>query len=83
MRLRENLLKISTRTAIGDAGDECAVDGDGGGLEIGFNNKYLMDALKRRRPTRSVWSSPTGVSPVSFCRTTTVRTSSIWCCPCG
>ena len=35
-----NLLKISTKTAIGDAYDECPLSGDGGGLEIGFNNKY-------------------------------------------
>ena len=41
-----NLLKISTKTAIGDAYDECPLSGDGGGLEIGFNNKYMMDALK-------------------------------------
>ena len=41
-----NLLKISTKTAIGDAYDECPLSGDGGGLEIGFNNKYLMDALE-------------------------------------
>ena len=34
-----NLLKISTKTAIGDAYDECPLSGDGGGLEIGFNNK--------------------------------------------
>ena len=47
-----NLLKISTKTAIGDAYDECPLSGDGGGLEIGFNNKYLMDA----RRTRCGWS---------------------------
>lgn len=29
-----NLLKISTKTAIGDAYDECPLSGDGGGLEI-------------------------------------------------
>ena len=34
-----NLLKISTKTAIGDAYDECPLSGDGGGLEIGFHNK--------------------------------------------
>ena len=34
-----NLLKISTKTAIGDASDECPLSGDGGGLEIGFNNQ--------------------------------------------
>lgn len=59
----ENLLKISTRTAIGDARDECAVDGDGGGLEIGFNNKYLMDALKAAPADRVRLELSTGVSP--------------------
>ena len=32
--------------AIGDAADQCPVSGDGQGLEIGFNNKYILDALK-------------------------------------
>ena len=48
-----NLLKISTKTAIGDAYDECPLSGDGGGLEIGFNNKYLMLSLIHiSEPTR-------------------------------
>lgn len=42
----KDVLRIDTKTAIGNATDQCGVDGDGGGLEIGFNNKYLMDALK-------------------------------------
>ncbi len=42
----KNMLRIDTKTAIGNATDQCSVEGDGGGLEIGFNNKYLMDALK-------------------------------------
>lgn len=37
---------FTTRTAIGDAADQCPVTGDGGGLKIGFNNRLLMDALK-------------------------------------
>lgn len=41
-----NLLRIRTKTAIGNASDQCPLEGDGGGLEIGFNNRYLMDALK-------------------------------------
>lgn len=41
-----DLLRIDTKTAIGNATDQCSVEGDGAGLEIGFNNKYLMDALK-------------------------------------
>lgn len=39
-------LAITSRTAIGTAFDRCSIDGDGGGLEIGFNNRFLMDAVK-------------------------------------
>jgi len=42
----DGAVDITTKTAIGDAADRCVVSGDGQGLEIGFNNKYLMDALK-------------------------------------
>ena len=58
-----NTLKISTKTAIGDAYDECPVDGDGGGLEIGFNNKYLMDALKAAPADKVRLELASGVSP--------------------
>ncbi|WP_186566788.1 DNA polymerase III subunit beta [Lawsonibacter celer] len=59
----DGVLKISTKTAIGDAYDECTIDGDGGGLEIGFNNKYLMDALKAAPADRVRLELTTGVSP--------------------
>ena len=39
-------LAISSRTAIGSAFDRCPIQGDGKGLEIGFNNRYLMEAVK-------------------------------------
>ena len=58
-----NLLKISTKTAIGDAYDECPLSGDGGGLEIGFNNTYLMDALKAAPADKVRLELTTGVSP--------------------
>ena len=58
-----NQLKISTKTAIGDAYDECPLSGDGGGLEIGFNNKYLMDALKAAPADKVRLELTTGVSP--------------------
>ncbi len=40
------VLKLLSSTALGRASDECAVKGDGEDLEIGFNSKYLLDALK-------------------------------------
>jgi len=59
----EGVLKISTKTAIGDAADQCPIDGDGGGLEIGFNNKYLMEALKAAPAQRIKIELSSGVSP--------------------
>ena len=54
---------LSAKTASGDAKDVCRIVGDGGGLEIGFNNKYLMDAL-RYAPAESVKIElNTGISP--------------------
>ena len=57
------MLKITTRTAVSDAADQCPVDGDGGGLEIGFNNKFLMDALKAAPTDQVRLELSTGVSP--------------------
>ena len=59
----DDMLKISTKTAIGDAYDECPISGSGSGLEIGFNNKYLMDALKAAPADRVRLELTTGVSP--------------------
>lgn len=44
--LENHLLKLQTATAIGTAYDECMVASSGERLEIGFNNKYMLDALK-------------------------------------
>ena len=56
-------MKISTKTAIVDAYDQCPVTGDGQGLEIGFNNKYLMDALKAAPADKVRLELSTSVSP--------------------
>ena len=61
--LDNGVLKISTKTAIGDAYDQCPIQGDGEGLEIGFNNKYLMDALKAAPADKVRLELTTGVSP--------------------
>lgn len=59
----ENEIRLTTKTAIGNASDCCPVLGNGGDLEIGFNNRYMMDALKAA-PAESVrLELSTGVSP--------------------
>lgn len=57
------MLKITTKTGIGDASDQCPISGDGGGLEIGFNNRYLMDALKAAPADRVRLELSSGVAP--------------------
>lgn len=42
----KNKLNMYCVTAIGKGEDVCEYEGDGEGMEIGFNNRYLQDALK-------------------------------------
>jgi len=62
-KFENNQLTIRTRTAIGDAFDSCFIEGDGKDLEIGFNNKYLMDALKAAPVDKVRLELSTGVAP--------------------
>ena len=42
----EGIVKLHSASALGKASDECATGGDGENLEIGFNDRYLLEALK-------------------------------------
>ena len=59
----DGVVDITTKTAIGDAADQCPISGDGQGLEIGFNNKYLMDALKAAPAEKLRLEFTSGVAP--------------------
>ena len=59
----DGLVSITTKTAIGDAADQCVIHGDGQGLEIGFNNKCLMDALKNAPADKLRLEFTSGVAP--------------------
>ena len=54
---------LSAKTANGEAKDVCRVAGDGDGLEIGFNNRYLMEALRYAPADEVKIELNTGVSP--------------------
>jgi len=57
-------LLMRTNTTIGAAEDRCAIAGDGNELEIGFNVRYLADAL-RVIPSEEVTLELTnGLSPI-------------------
>ena len=59
----DGMVSITTRTAIGDAADQCPISGDGQGLVIGFNNKYLMDALRAAPADQLRMEFTSGVAP--------------------
>ena len=44
--IRDDVMDISCVTSMGKAEDYCAINLDGAPIEIGFNNKYLLDALR-------------------------------------
>ena len=59
----DGVVDITTKTALGDTADRCPISGNGGGLEIGFNNKYLMDALKAAPADKLRMEFTSGVAP--------------------
>ena len=54
---------LSAKTGNGEAKDVCPVAGDGNELEIGFNNRYLMDALRFAPADEVRIELNTGISP--------------------
>ena len=60
----DQVLQLRTNTTIGAAEDRCSIAGDGKELEIGFNVRYLADAL-RVIPSEEVCLELTnGLSPI-------------------
>ena len=55
-----------TVTTIGAAHDVCALEGDGGDLEIGFNCRFLLEALQNIPEGRTAIELSNGLSPIVF-----------------
>jgi len=55
---------LSAKTGNGEAKDVCRVSGDGDKLEIGFNNRYLLDALRNARTEQVKMEISGPLSPV-------------------
>ena len=53
-----------TVSTIGTASDMCALAGDGQELEIGFNSRYLLDALRAVPDEECVLELANGLSPI-------------------
>ena len=56
-------VSLSAKTANGEARDVCKIAGDGKDLEIGFNNRYLLEALKYCPADSVRMELNTGISP--------------------
>ena len=60
----DQVLLLKTNTTIGVAEDRCTISGDGKELEIGFNNRYLSDALRAIDCDEVVLELTNGLSPI-------------------
>ena len=58
-----NKVTMTAKTGNGEAKDVCPVEGDGEGLEIGFNNRYLSEALRYAPADTVKMELNTGISP--------------------
>ena len=57
-------LRVKTNTTIGVAEDMCSFAGDGKGMEIGFNVRYLCDALRAVPSEEVVLELTNNLSPI-------------------
>ena len=60
----DHVLLLKTNTTIGAAEDRCAIAGDGNELEIGFNVRYLADALRVVPSEEVILELTNGLSPI-------------------
>jgi len=58
------VLQLRTNTTIGAAEDQCSIAGDGKELEIGFNVRYLADALRAIPGEEVMLELTNGLSPI-------------------
>ena len=59
-------VQLRTNNTIGIAEDRCSISGDGKELEIGFNVRYLADALRAIDDEEVVMELTNGLSPIVF-----------------
>ena len=59
----DGVVNLYSATSLGKASDECAIEGNGEELEIGFNDRYLIDALKAAPNDKVNLELNTGITP--------------------
>ncbi len=63
VNINDDCISVKCSTEIGAVYDEFSADVEGGTLEIGFNNKYLLDALKASKKEELVFEFTGSLSP--------------------
>lgn len=75
----KGMMDLSSKTTVGEAKDICPMDGDGENTEIGFNHRFLQDALRHApntaekvvvafsKPTQPCLILPETAEDKSFC----------------
>jgi DNA polymerase-3 subunit beta len=59
----DGVMKLQAVSTLGRAQDECSIEGSIDDLEIGFNDKFLLDALRAAPADELVIRLSTGISP--------------------
>lgn len=60
----EGIVKLYSASSLGKASDECMIEGDDAeGLEIGFNDKYFIEALRAAPSDEVILELNSGVNP--------------------
>ncbi len=60
---KDDVVEMSSKTAIGEADDICSLEGNGGNLEMGFNHRYLLEALRHAPADKVRVEFTTAVAP--------------------
>ena len=63
MNISDNTLSVKCATELGDVYDEIAVGQVGPDMEIGFNNRYILDALKASKKDELIFKFSGPLAP--------------------
>ncbi len=66
MNFDGDIIKLSCITAIGKSYDECNIEGNIDNLEIGFNNRYISEALRACSDDNIQMNLASALNPVIF-----------------
>lgn len=65
--VKNNLMTISSRSEEGNIKEQIIVEKTGNDIEIGFNSKYMLDALKAIDDEEILFTLKTGTTPALIC----------------